>query len=133
MKYKLDNLNQITGNIWLGNYQSASSKFSLTKAKITHILTVGSGLPPRFSPQEYTYLTISEHDIPSANLKQHFEKCHNFIQAAINAGGNVLVHCYAGISRSATIVISFLMKEYGLSLNDATKHTQDQRWFINPN
>ena len=45
----------------------------------------------------------------------------------------MLVHCYAGISRSATIVISYLMKEHGMSLQAATQLTRSKRWFINPN
>lgn len=45
----------------------------------------------------------------------------------------MLVHCWAGVSRSTTIVISFLMAEHGMSLNDATEHVRKQRWFINPN
>lgn len=45
----------------------------------------------------------------------------------------MLVHCWAGVSRSTTIVISFLMAEHGMSFNDATDHVRKQRWFINPN
>ena len=52
---------------------------------------------------------------------------------AFASGGRVLVHCYAGISRSATIVISYLMREHSMSLSAATEHTRSRRWFINPN
>jgi predicted protein tyrosine phosphatase len=44
-----------------------------------------------------------------------------------------LVHCFAGVSRSATIVIAYLMVEYGMTLNDALIHVRKQRYFINPN
>ena len=43
-----------------------------------------------------------------------------FMKNAFATGGRVLVHCYAGISRSATTVIAYLMKEHGLTLNAAT-------------
>ena len=94
---------------------ASESKFILTRERITHILAVGSGLYPKF-PRNYQYKWISELDCPSANLRQHFEACHEFIKKALDQGGRVLVHCYAGISRSATIVISFLMKDRNMTL-----------------
>ena len=48
---------------------------------------------------------INEHDLVSTNLKKHFEKCYSFIRDAISKGGKILVHSYAGVSRSSTIVI----------------------------
>ena len=38
-----------------------------------------------------------------------------------------------GISRSATCVISFIMKEYGKDLSSALIHTKDRRTIVNPN
>ena len=95
-------------------------------------MTVGSGLPPKF-PQKYKYKIIREYDVPSANLKQHWAACHQFMEQAIESGGVVLVHCYAGVSRSSSTVISYLMRKYGLSLQTAIEHTRSCRWFINPN
>lgn len=43
------------------------------------------------------------------------------------------MHCYAGVSRSATIVIAYLMQEHGMSYSDAMQHVKKQRYFICPN
>ncbi len=43
------------------------------------------------------------------------------------------MHCFAGVSRSATIVIAYLMQEIHMSLKDAMMHVKKQRYFINPN
>jgi hypothetical protein len=40
---------------------------------------------------------------------------------------------YAGVSRSATIVIAFLMREYGWLLGDAFTFTKSKREYIFPN
>jgi protein-tyrosine phosphatase len=46
----------------------------------------------------------------------------------------VLVHCHAGVSRSSTIVISYLMRKYiNFSLNDALKFVKSKRPIIKPN
>lgn len=46
---------------------------------------------------------------------------------------NVLVHCYMGISRSSTLVIAFLMKEYGMDYHKAFAFTKSKRDVIDPN
>jgi protein-tyrosine phosphatase len=60
-------------------------------------------------------------DMPSANLRSHFDACHSFINEAISGGGKVLIHCFAGVSRSSTITISYLMKQHGMSFTEAYK------------
>lgn len=45
----------------------------------------------------------------------------------------VLVHCKMGVSRSASTVIAYAMKEYGWSLERAYRHVQDQRPIVHPN
>ena len=125
-------MNQITDHIWLGDMVGAGNKFLLKKNGITHILTVALGIPPKY-PTIFNYKVINILDCPSANLKVHFQSCIKFIVEAIAGGGTVLVHCYAGVSRSTTIVLAYMMQELGYSLADAMKHVKKQRFFINPN
>jgi dual specificity MAP kinase phosphatase len=49
------------------------------------------------------------------------------------SGGKVLIHCYAGVSRSATITIAYLMQELGMPYSEAMKYVKSKRYFINPN
>lgn len=125
-------MNKILENLWLGDMSAAYNKVILKKNGMTHILTVASGIPPKF-PSNFTYKVVTILDSPTANLKAHFNSCIKFIKQAIDQGGTVLVHCFAGVSRSATIVIAFLMVEYGMTLNEAMQHTRKCRYFINPN
>ena len=101
-------MHKIAEGIWLGDMAGAYNKFMLKKHGITHILTVAQGIAPKF-PALFNYKLINVLDSPSANLKQHFQICIRFIKEAIEQGGQVLVHCFAGVSRSATVVIAYLM------------------------
>mmetsp|Transcript_22262 Transcript_22262/g.87699 ORF Transcript_22262/g.87699 Transcript_22262/m.87699 type:complete len:190 (-) Transcript_22262:2750-3319(-) len=46
---------------------------------------------------------------------------------------SVLVHCRHGHSRSASVLVAYLMETEGLSLEDAVKKVQEQRTAAKPN
>ncbi|GAA5969879.1 hypothetical protein JCM11641_008072 [Rhodosporidiobolus odoratus] len=58
-----------------------------------------------------------------------------FIESARRQGGKILVHCKVGVSRSASIVIAYLMKELELDLASAYLLTRSRRLniLIQPN
>ena len=41
------------------------------------------------------------------------------MRQAISSGGKILVHCYAGVSRSASMVIAYFMAEKNMSFSEA--------------
>lgn len=69
-------------------------------------------------PKEFTYKVISVPDTSSASLIRHFPAANSFIKEAIQKGG-VLVHCFAGVSRSSTVVIAYLMQEKNMNFAEA--------------
>ena len=102
-------MDKIVDRLYLGNLKAAQDLPSLKSAGITHILTVASGLTP-FYPKDFKYKTISVTDTSQSGLLRHFPAAIAFIKEGINRGG-ILVHCYAGVSRSAACVLAFLMQE----------------------
>ncbi len=79
-------------------------------------------------------LKIIANDLPNNNLIKHFDHCFELIDKEINENnGKVLVHCYAGISRSATIVCGYVMKKYKLIANEAIIRVKTKRSKTNPN
>jgi protein-tyrosine phosphatase len=79
------------------------------------------------------YFDVICDDTPCAKIGSLFELTHDFIDKSKSVGSNVLVHCYAGISRSATIVISYLMKTYNMTYVDAFSIVKSKRSIIDPN
>lgn len=59
-------------------------------------------------PLQYTYKTIRVADSEDENLLDHFDQTNRFIETARQTG-RILVHCMAGVSRSATVVIAYLI------------------------
>ncbi len=60
------------------------------------------------------YKILNVLDMPQQNLIQYFEEAIQFIRDVKKIGGKVFVHCFAGVSRSATIVIAYLMGKMSL-------------------
>ncbi|XP_021905056.1 dual specificity protein phosphatase 1-like [Carica papaya] len=123
---------QIEEGLFLGSIGAARNKVALKSSKINHILTVANALQPAF-PNEFLYKIIPVMDKEDTNLRQYFDECFNFMDKAKSEGGGVLVHCMVGRSRSVTIVVAYLMKEYGMSLSQALEHVKRKRPVAAPN
>jgi protein-tyrosine phosphatase len=65
---------------------------------------------------KFQYKVLNVLDSPSQDLYRYFNEVVNWMASVIKSGGTVFVHCWAGVSRSSTFVIAYLMKEMGLSL-----------------
>ena len=71
-------------------------------------------------------------DYKHEDISQHFEQTYEYIDANLLTT-NVFVHCMAGISRSATIVISYLMKKFGWNVEKVVEYVKVRRSRIFPN
>ena len=72
-------------------------------------------------------------DSPSENIKDVFVESTNFIDECVSNKGKVLVHCFAGKSRSTTLVVAFMMKKYGMAMPDCLKQIRLKRPIAQPN
>ena len=72
-------------------------------------------------------------DTPDQNLAQYFPVCNDFIHAARLKEGNVLIHCLAGMSRSVTVAVAYIMSVTPLTWKDALKVVRAGRAVANPN
>jgi protein-tyrosine phosphatase len=124
-------MNKICDRVYLGNLQAAQDIRVLKEAGITHILQVASGLKPAFS-KDFTYKVINVNDTSSSSLIRHFPAAIAFMKEGVAKGG-VLVHCYAGVSRSATCVIAYLMQTKNLAFQTAFQFASRARPVIFPN
>ena len=123
---------EIIPNLFLGSIGSASNLKQLQNCKITHIVCCARGIK-NFFPDKFKYLNLDILDNEKSDIKQHFDESYKFIDEAIKNNGNVLIHCHAGISRSSTILIAYIMKSQKMSLDKVLELLKSKRDKVNPN
>ncbi|XP_015832988.1 dual specificity protein phosphatase 10 isoform X2 [Tribolium castaneum] len=119
--------------LYLGNSKNAADLSCLQDLGTTCVLNVTPQLAGYHETCGITYKQIPATDNGHQNLKQYFEEAFEFIEEARNNGLRVLVHCQAGISRSATIAIAYIMKYKQMSMVEAYKLVKACRPIISPN
>ncbi|CAG4981111.1 unnamed protein product [Colias eurytheme] len=125
---------QIIPGLYLSNARAAADRNVLQQLNITHVLTVEARRLPKstFVDSNICTLYIRANDTPQTNLLPYFPMANAFIEEGLQKG-NVLVHCHFGVSRSATLVIAYIMQKYSLSFEQAYNFVRQRRKFINPN
>ncbi|XP_076326866.1 dual specificity protein phosphatase 19-like [Tachypleus tridentatus] len=122
---------EVSPRLFIGSQDVAQDLDVLHHMHVTHILNVATGVPNIYE-QEFIYKRINILDLPETNIITFFDECFYFIDRGRQEGG-VLVHCNAGVSRSATIVVGYLMNREILSLDEAISKVKHVRPFIRPN
>ncbi|TRY82996.1 hypothetical protein DNTS_003977 [Danionella cerebrum] len=142
-----------------GDTEDSENRESLSRNGITHILSVCNNARPvlegrSFSKrseehsgveeelmltcvcslhQDMTYLCIDAADASRQNLSQHFRESIRFIHECRLDGGACLVHCLAGVSRSTTLLVAYLMTVTSFGWEDCLSAVKAVRSFVGPN
>lgn len=124
---------QVLPHLYLGNMKDASDASILHRLGIGYVLNVTSKPPSYKIEPGITYKQLVADDNGFQNLRQFFEEAFEFIDLAKSNSSGVLVHCQAGISRSPTIAVAYLMKYYPMAMSDAYKFVKTKRSIISPN
>lgn len=112
---------------------------SFSAAKSPWLPALGIGAVVNVANMEYRsahgfeMLTIKAIDMPGQDLSSFFDQSNAFIDAALARGSKVLVHCAAGVSRSTTLLLAFLIARRNMSLKDAYLLTRSHRRVVQPN
>ncbi|XP_076468613.1 dual specificity protein phosphatase 6-like [Babylonia areolata] len=120
--------------LYLGNAKNSADLSQLKKNGIHYILNVTPNVPNMFQDNgDFKYLQIPISDHWSQNLSSFFPEAIAFIDEARQTKQGVLVHCLAGISRSVTVTVAYLMSRQSMCLNEAYDFVKRCKPNISPN
>ncbi|CAM9187691.1 unnamed protein product, partial [Heterosigma akashiwo] len=100
---------------------------------ITHCVSICHTTPPDSVIPATNKIFLEEPDNPGAVLAVHFDRVVNFVHAARVGGGTVYIHCAAGISRSTTMTLAYLMTATGLPWRRLLRFVASRRSCVCPN
>ncbi|XP_045698414.1 dual specificity protein phosphatase 13 isoform X2 [Phyllostomus hastatus] len=130
----LSHVNEVWPNLFLGDAHAARDRSKLTQLGITHVVNVAAGKfqvdtgAKFYHGMPLEYYGIEAEDNPFFDLSVYFLPVARYIRTALSVPqGRVLVHCAMGVSRSATVVLAFLMIYENLTLVEAIQTVQAHR------
>ncbi|MFO0877660.1 MAG: dual specificity protein phosphatase [Gemmataceae bacterium] len=116
---------EIVDGLYLGNREAARDLRRLRVGGITHIVNCAEELPNYFEGQ-FNYLALRLLD-PDPQLAERLPEALRFIDEARRERGKVLVHCYAAVSRSPSVMLAYLC-HVGRTLEEAAAHLGNVVW-----
>ncbi|XP_066878508.1 dual specificity protein phosphatase 26 isoform X1 [Kogia breviceps] len=134
-KTACNHADEVWPGLYLGDQEIASNHRELCRLGISHVLNASHsrwrGTPEAYVGLGIRYLGVEAHDSPAFDMSVHFQAAADFIHRALSQpGGRILVHCAVGVSRSATLVLAYLMLYHSLTLVEAIKKVKDHRGII---
>jgi hypothetical protein len=121
----------ITEDLFLGDYQSSKNPILLNLG-VTGVVNAAGGLPNPLAGQ-LRYLKVNLPDSALSDIQSHFPAVIKFVNQVRSKGGKVLINCAAGVSRSATLVIAYLMSSQKMTLREAYRKVKAIRACVDPN
>ncbi|KAA0717113.1 Protein phosphatase [Triplophysa tibetana] len=129
---QMDKATLIFDHLYLGSEWNASNLEELQDSGVGYILNVTREID-NFFPGTFCYHNIRVYDDETTDLLAHWNETYNFIAKAKKNNSKCLVHCKMGVSRSASTVIAYAMKENGWSLEKAYNFVKQKRSIAQPN
>jgi atypical dual specificity phosphatase len=128
----------LEGRLYLSELPGDEQVDRLKSQGFTHILNVtdleSSAEDVSVFAKHFKYLRVNIADMPDVPILEHFPSCNNFLDEAMDSSeGKALVHCQAGVSRSPSVVIAYLMYKNKLTLSEAYNFVIARRTYIKPN
>ncbi|KAJ2157845.1 hypothetical protein GGF46_004208 [Coemansia sp. RSA 552] len=116
--------------LYLGGEGCALDGGRLDVLGVARVLNVAREVGPGTVNRVYRHM---EWDHDEGDLVKYFEECFGFIDGARQRHEGVLVHCQLGVSRSASLVIAYVMRTMRKGFREAYEYVRLRAPCISPN
>ena len=126
---------KIDNNIYLGSSINAANYKELKDIGIKCIINVTKAISNYYedNEDEFDYYRISVEDIENESIINNLDLVYKYIDRQIKKNKKILIHCFAGRSRSAAVVLFYLIKKYNLNIKEAYDLILKKRHVVNIN
>lgn len=128
---KMDEISSVLPGLFIGGETPTGDAPLLRSYGITHVISIGQKPRQKIPGIKYTF--VEAEDVSQFPIRNIFPKCTTLIDKEREEGGAVYVHCRAGVSRSAAVVIAYLMEKEQISYKRAFNQLKEIRDCIQPN
>ncbi len=132
--WKVD-CDEVYPNLFIGDQDAAKSIKFLKHLRITHVLNTAEGkeenlvdlTEDHYLGSDITYKGFLMWDSTWFDVSPFIGDSVDFISAAMNSGGRILVNCQMGVSRSCTCAMAYMMVAKGWTAIEALKQFRSNR------
>ncbi|CCW62447.1 unnamed protein product [Phytomonas sp. EM1] len=118
--------------LFIGSLRTAQTASVYDDCGIRYVLTIGRDMEVKVEPGMFHRILLFD-DFPEENIAFIFKEAFEFIDQARKSKFGVLVHCFAGLSRSVAIVAAYIMREMHISYEQAISIIKRARPAAHPN
>lgn len=104
-------MDKVAEGLYVGSLHTLSSPRDLENHNITHVISLLRDNVKDMSEYGFHHLHVKIDDDDEEDIMKYFAETNRFIEQARAQGNGVLVHCIAGISRSVTVAVAYLLKK----------------------
>lgn len=135
----------IKDGIFIGNAYSVIGNYATKESDLLDVLNIKVVISA-LTEEEYEDYMIAREDFPDITwhrlvidddedekISLHFFTVYEIISRALSENKNVIVHCAAGMSRSPSLVIAYLMIENRWCYEEAYNYVKNKRPIVEPN
>lgn len=120
----------VIDNLYLGSAFNAADREWLREKSIGCIVNVTTEIS-EFYPDEFTYYRYRVDDLLGSRIGNYYDSFLDICDQ--HSDQNILVHCFAGRSRSASLIVYYLIKRHDMSILDAISFLRQRRPIVNLN
>ncbi|XP_076445219.1 dual specificity protein phosphatase 18-like isoform X1 [Babylonia areolata] len=119
--------------LYISGRKGVTSSKMLKCQKITHILNMAQEVEDVSFPDRVSVRHAGLRDAEDEDLLECLPELVDHIHCIISSGGRIVVNCWAGVSRSASVCLAYKVRHEGLSLREAFDEVHEVRSVISPN